>query len=255
MHDSEEHRREHAPSAPAATLPRDPVCGMSVSQDTPHRYLHNGTEFLFCCAHCRERFIKDPGAFLTSQKPKEQLVGITLGPLPPVKPPSAGEWTCPMHPEVVRNAPGSCPICGMALEPRYPGAAHEEENPELKDMTRRFWFAAALTLPLVLIAMGDMLPVLSKIPMQTRGLLELALATPVCLWSAWPFYERAVLSITNRSLNMFTLIGLGVSVAYLFSVVAVIFPGVFPESFRHDSGGVGVYFEAAAAIVTLVLLG
>jgi P-type Cu+ transporter len=252
MHGSEERRdHEHAPSAGAAILSKDPICGMSVRPDTPYRYKHDGTEVLFCSAHCRERFIKNPAAFLAPQKPEEPLTSITLG---PVKAPSAGEWTCPMHPEIVRNAPGVCPICGMALEPRYAGAADEEENTELKDMTRRFWFAAVLTLPLILIAMGDMLPFFSHIPMRTLNLVQLVLATPVCLWSAWPFYERAVLSMTNRSLNMFTLIGLGVSVAYLFSVVAVLFPGVFPESFRNESG-VGVYFEAAAAIVTLVLLG
>jgi Cu+-exporting ATPase len=166
------------------------------------------------------------------------------------------QWVCPMHPEIVRDAPGSCPICGMALERRVGGG--KEENQELRDMQRRFWFAAALTVPLVLLAVGDFLAggIVSRlVPMRTRTLLELALATPVCLWAAWPFYARAVQSVKNKSLNMFTLIGLGVSVAYAFSVVAALLPGIFPASFRDEAGEVAVYFEAASVIVTLVLLG
>jgi Cu+-exporting ATPase len=166
------------------------------------------------------------------------------------------EWVCPMHPEIVRDAPGSCPICGMALEPRT--AAVEEENPELRDMSRRFWFATALTVPLLVLGMGDMLPgepISRLISPQTRVLLELALATPICTWAAWPFYDRALRSVVNRSLNMFTLIGLGVGVAYTYSVVAALAPGLFPAGFRDHHGAVGVYFEAAGTIVTLILLG
>jgi Cu+-exporting ATPase len=166
------------------------------------------------------------------------------------------EWVCPMHPEIVRDASGSCPICGMALEPRT--ATVEEDNPELRDMSRRFWFAAALTVPLLVLGMGDMLPgepISRLISPQTRVLLELALATPICTWAAWPFYDRAVRSVANRSLNMFTLIGLGVGVAYAYSVVAALVPGVFPAGFRDHHGAVGVYFEAAGTIVTLILLG
>ena len=162
-----------------------------------------------------------------------------------------------MHPEIVRDAPGSCPICGMALELRTVSLSADEENPELRDMTRRFSVAAALTVPLLLLVMGEMFApgmVRSWMSMRVRTLWELALATPVCIWAAWPFYERAVQSLVNRSLNMFTLIGLGVSVAYVFSVVAVLAPGIFPQSFR-DGGEVAVYFEAAAVIVTLILLG
>jgi Cu+-exporting ATPase len=162
-----------------------------------------------------------------------------------------------MHPEIIRNAPGSCSICGMALELLTVGA-EEEENVELKDMSRRFRFAAVLAVPLVIIAMGDLLPgqpISQLLSARTRALLELVLATPVCLWSAWPFYVRAVHSVQNRSLNMFSLIGLGVSVAYVYSVIAVLFPGIFPASFRHESGEVAVYFEAAGVIVTLILLG
>jgi len=167
------------------------------------------------------------------------------------------QWTCPMHPEIVRDAPGACPICGMALEPQLAGV-EEAEDSELRDMSRRFWFACLLTVPVFVIAMGDLLPgqpISQLLSTQTRTLLELALATPVCVWSAWPFYVRAAASVRNRSLNMFTLIGLGVSVAYLYSVIAALLPGIFPASFRQESGEVAVYFEAAAVIVTLILLG
>ena len=167
------------------------------------------------------------------------------------------EWTCPMHPEIVRREPGNCPICGMALEPRTVVADEEGANPELIDMTRRFWLAAAFTIPLFVVAMGDLLPgepISRMLSPRARTWLELALATPVCLWSAWPFYVRFVQSLKNKSLNMFTLIGLGVSVAYGYSVVAALAPQIFPESFR-EGGAVAVYFEAAGVIVTLILLG
>ena len=182
--------------------------------------------------------------------------GMALERVTPAPPAARTEWTCPMHPEIVRDGPGSCPICGMALEPRSV-SLEEEDNPELRDMTRRFWVATAFTAPLVVIAMGDLLPgrpISALLSMQTRGLVELALASPVCLWSAWPFYTRAVQSVINRSLNMFTLIGLGVSVAYMYSVVAALLPDIFPPSFREE-GEVAVYFEAASVIVTLILLG
>jgi len=170
---------------------------------------------------------------------------------------SKTEWTCPMHPEIVRDAPGNCPICGMALEPRT-STAEEERSPELEDMTRRFWAAVVFTVPLVLIAMGDLVPgapVSRLLSLSLRVWIELFLATPVCLWAAWPFYVRAVQSIRNRSLNMFTLIGLGVSVAYIYSLIAALLPGTFPAGFRDAEGGVAVYFEAAGVIVTLILLG
>lgn len=166
-------------------------------------------------------------------------------------------YTCPMHPEIVRDAAGTCPICGMALESRT-ASTEEGDSAELRDMRRRFRFAVLLTLPLVLVAMGDMLPgrpVSSVVSMRTRLWIELALATPVCVWAAWPFFVRAVQSVKNRSLNMFTLIGLGVSVAYLYSLAAALMPALFPPSFRDESGEVAVYFEAAAVITTLILLG
>jgi len=167
-------------------------------------------------------------------------------------------YTCPMHPEVRRPAPGSCPLCGMALEPLAPVGAEAGDDAELRDMTRRFWVSAALSAPLLVLAMGDMLPgrpVSAQLPGSARALLELALATPVCLWAAWPFYVRAVASVRSRSLNMFTLIGLGVGVAYAYSTVAALLPGAFPPAFRDASGEVAVYFEAAAVITALVLLG
>jgi len=167
------------------------------------------------------------------------------------------EWTCPMHPEIVRTSPGICPICGMALEPRGTSAP-EDANPELKDMSRRFWVSAPISAVLLIVAMGHMVtgdPLSRLLSMRGRVLLEFALATPVCLWAAWPFYVRGVASVRNRRLNMFTLIGLGVSVAYVYSVIAALAPGLFPPSFRDEAGEVAVYFEAAAVIVTLILLG
>ncbi|MCA9672599.1 MAG: copper-translocating P-type ATPase, partial [Myxococcales bacterium] len=168
-------------------------------------------------------------------------------------------WTCPMHPEVVREAPGSCPICGMALEPMTPQAVDDDsESEELSSMRRRFWVSVGLAAPLLVVSMGDMLPghpISSLLTARLRIFIELALATPVCLWAAWPFYVRALQSLKNRSLNMFTLIGLGVSVAYIYSLVATLAPSIIPQTFRQRSGEVPVYFEAAAVIVALILLG
>jgi P-type Cu+ transporter len=183
--------------------------------------------------------------------------GMALEPLVPVPTAKRPEWTCPMHPEIVRDHPGACPVCGMALEPRAP-SVEEEENPELRDMTRRLWLAVALTAALLIVAMSDLLPGEPRwwwMAGRARTFVEFGLATPVCTWSAWPFFVRAALSVKNRSLNMFTLIGLGVGVAYVYSVVAALAPGIFPRSFQGPSGEAAVYFEAGAAIVTLVLLG
>lgn len=183
--------------------------------------------------------------------------GMALEPLTVTASPTRIEYTCPMHPQIVRDAPGSCPICGMALEPRTV-SLEEETNPELGAMSRRFWVGVVLTLPLLAIGMSEFIPgaPLERIaPMHVWKWIELALATPVVLWGAWPFFVRGWQSVVNRSLNMFTLIGLGVAVAYVFSVIAMLFPGVFPASFREASGDLPVYFEAAAVITTLVLLG
>ncbi len=183
--------------------------------------------------------------------------GMALEPVTVAAAQAKTEYTCPMHPEIVRDAPGSCPICGMALEPRTI-SLQEEENPELVEMTRRFWVSAALSLPVFLIGMSEFIPgaLLQRIaPMNVWVWMQLALATPVVLWGGWPFFVRGWQSVVNRSLNMFTLIGLGVGVAYFYSVIATVFPEVFPHSFRGHDGGVPVYFEAAAVITTLVLLG
>jgi Cu+-exporting ATPase len=184
--------------------------------------------------------------------------GMALEPAGPPMPSTQTEWTCPMHPEIVQSGPGTCPICGMALEPRAIVVDEDTVNPELADMTRRLWLAAAFTIPLFIVAMGDLLPgqpISQILSPRARTLLELALATPVCLWSAWPFYARFARSLKNRSLNMFTLIGLGVSVAYGYSLVAALAPQIFPESFQGADGAVAVYFEAAGVIVTLILVG
>lgn len=266
---------------PASEL--DPVCGMSVSSVGPHHLAHEGREVHFCSSRCKEKYAADPGKYgvrAALHAPQPQSAGtsytcpmhpeirrdgpgtcpecgMALEPVTPAALSAKDEWTCPMHPEIVRDKPGTCPICGMALEPRH-AAENAADNPELVDMRRRFWFAAALSLPLLVITMGDMLPgqpISAFLSARARTWLELALATPVCLWSAWPFYQRAYDSVRNRSPNMFTLIGLGVSVSYGFSVVATIAPGLFPHDLRHMNGRVAVYFEAAAVIVTLILLG
>jgi Cu+-exporting ATPase len=184
--------------------------------------------------------------------------GMALEPVVAALPVTRTEYTCPMHPEIVRDAPGSCPICGMALEPRTI-SVEDEKNPELVDMTRRFWVSVALTIPILVVTMADMLPGLSAL-MQFASprawqWMEFILATPVVLWGGWPFFVRGGRSLVTRNLNMFTLIALGTGVAYAFSVVGVLFPGVFPASFRGGDGEVAVYFEAAAAITALVLLG
>ncbi len=221
---------------------RDPVCGMMVGEDSPHRAEYHGQTYFFCCARCLASFKESPDRYL---RPKPKGVAEET---------QAGEYTCPMHPEVVQQGPGACPICGMALEPRTPSL--EEENPELLDMTRRFWVAAALTLPIVAIAMGHLFP---GHPFQRAAgpmrWVELLLASVVVLWAAQPFFVRAWNSLRLRSPNMFTLIGLGVGVAYFYSLLASLFPDNFPASFRGRDGQVQVYFEAAAVIVTLVLLG
>ena len=184
--------------------------------------------------------------------------GMALEPVVAALPVTKTEYTCPMHPQIVRDAPGSCPICGMALEPRTVSAS-EEKNPELVDMTRRFWVCTALTIPVLLVTMSEFFPALSPLmnwaSPRTWQWFEFIFATPVVLWGGWPFFVRGGRSLVTRNLNMFTLIGLGTGVAYGFSVVGVLFPGIFPSSFRGEGGEVAVYFEAAAAITTLVLLG
>jgi Cu+-exporting ATPase len=204
-----------------------------------------GRTYWFCSAQCRERFVADPARYAP---PRAAPSGV-----------SADEriYTCPMHPQIRQKGPGSCPICGMALEPLV-AAGDEGPDPELVDMTRRFWISLVLTLPLLVGVMADMLPsapLRHVIPPRGFAWTQLVLATPVVLWGGWPFFVRGFTSIVNKSLNMFTLIALGVGVAYLYSVVGAITPHLFPEAFRTHGGDVGLYFEAAAVITVLVLLG
>ena len=240
-----EHRpHDHVDHVSTDVALEDPVCGMTVKPTTAHRLVHEGHEVLFCSARCKDKFAADPARYLKPAPP---------APVASPEPKEGVEYTCPMHPEIVRNAPGSCPICGMALEPRMP-TLETGPDPELVAMTRRFWIAALFTVPLFIIAMGEMVG-FTILTGRTRVWTELALALPICTWAAWPFYVRFAQSLKNRSLNMFTLIGLGVGVAFGYSLVAVLAPGVFPHAFQNHDGTVGTYFEAAGVIVTLILLG
>ena len=225
----------------------DPVCGMSVAIDgAKHIAPYEGAEHYFCSSRCHDKFLADPELYLS---------GAHLNAVEEV--PEGTIYTCPMHPEIRQPGPGSCPICGMALEPEMV-SLDDGPDPELIDMRRRFWWSALLTLPLFVYAMGDMVPWISfdqLIESAYAQWAQFALATPVVLWGAWPFFTRAVESLKTRNLNMFTLIGFGVAIAYIFSVVATIAPHIFPPAFHDHSGRVGVYFEAEAVITTLVLLG
>jgi Cu+-exporting ATPase len=256
---------------------------MQVSEETAAgSYEFKGERYFFCNTHCMDKFKANPEAFLapssTSQPeapagakyvcPMDPEVasdrpgacpkcGMALEPMMPAAPLTKIEYTCPMHPEIVRDQPGSCPICGMALEPRVV-TLEEAPNPELTDMTRRFWWSLALTLPVLLLAMSEMIPgqpVQHALSPRLINWIQFILSTPVVLWGGWPFFQRGWASIVNRSPNMFTLIAIGTGAAYCFSVVALLFPGIFPMSFRGHGGEVAVYFEAAAVITTLVLLG
>ena len=222
----------------------DPVCGMDVDRSSARHFLkHEGSGYYFCSPTCEGKFKAEPAKYL-SGKPAEQAM------------PKGTQYTCPMHPEIIRDKPGSCPKCGMALEPMVP-TGEEGPNPELVDFTRRFLVSAVLSIPLLVIAMGPMfgVPVREWLGDRTAAWLELILATPVVLWAALPFFQRGLDSFRNRSPNMWTLITLGVGAAYLYSVVATLFPDLFPEQFRSHGGSVPVYFEAASVIVALVFLG
>jgi Cu+-exporting ATPase len=224
---------------------RDPVCGMTVDpQRTPHRHEHRGEGYFFCSAGCRAKFAADPGKYLAPPAAK---------PAPPVAPGTI--YTCPMHPQIRQVGPGVCPICGMALEPEV-ATAEAAPNPELADMTRRFWVSLVLSLPVVVLEMGGHLFNLHMlITPAWSNRLQFLLATPVVLWGGWPFFMRGAQSLVTRNLNMFTLIAMGTGVAWLYSVVAVLLPGFFPAAFRGADGAVAVYFEAAAVITVLVQLG
>ena len=272
----------------------DPVCGMTVVKSSAkHTLDHDGVRYYFCSRSCHDKFAANPSAFRatpseqqpTGSAPTEKAAarpashdaiyvcpmhpevrqqgpgscpkcGMALEPESPLPAGERIEYTCPMHPEIVRDKPGNCPKCGMALEPRTVTA--EEANPELLDMSRRFWVSLALTVPLFLLAMSRMLfaeQFAHRVSSETLGYVEFALATPVVLWGGWPFLVRMWQSFVNRSLNMFTLIGIGTGTAYVYSTIAAFAPDLFPASFRSGHGGVDLYFEAAAVITTLVLLG
>jgi Cu+-exporting ATPase len=220
----------------------DPVCGMAVDPaTTTHHARHDGSDYPFCSDGCRRKFIADPQRYLTPDADAAEPV------------PAGTLYTCPMHPEIVQEGPGTCPLCGMALEPAMP-SLEEGENPELTDFRRRFWWSLPLSVATMALAMLAMTPVLHGLSPDLRVWIELALATPVVLWAGWPFLQRWAQSIRHRSPNMWTLIGTGVLAAYGYSVVATVAPGLFPPSFQQH-GHVGVYFEAAAMIISLTLLG
>jgi len=224
----------------------DPVCGMVVERaSAKHVHSHGGKNYYFCSDHCEHKFAADPDRYMGPTVPQEPA-------------PEGTEFTCPMHPEIIQVGPGTCPKCGMALEPMGISAEDSGPNAELVDFKRRFWIGAVFTIPLLILSMGPFvgLGFLREIIGEKLTLwTELLLGTPVILWAGWPFFERGVQSVVNKNLNMFTLIGMGVGAAYLFSVVAVLVPDIFPDGFRDAQGHVGVYFEAGAVIVVLVLLG
>jgi Cu+-exporting ATPase len=240
-HGHEHHERE------ATRTERDPVCGMSVDPTKAGggSHEHEGRTYYFCNPKCREKFVAEPAKYVALSPPESPAL------------PTKAEWVCPMHPEIVRDAPGSCPICGMALEPRTV-VAEEAPNPELIDMRRRFWVSAFLAAATLFLAMSEIIPgepVQRAIGMRLSLWLQFGLSTPVVLWGGWPFFQRGWASIANRHLNMFTLIALGTGVAYAFSVFALLFPGALPAAFRMHGDMPPVYFEAAAVITALVLLG
>ncbi|MGY4154985.1 Cu+-exporting ATPase [Bradyrhizobium sp. USDA 4461] len=235
-------KHDHGATPAEAAFAIDPVCGMKVNPATAkHRFSYKGEEYLFCSGRCRERFEAEPEKYL---KPRESE--------PPM--PAGTIYTCPMHPEVRQVGPGSCPICGMALEPEQV-SLDDGPDPELIDMTRRFWIGLALTLPVFVLEMGSHLGLMHLVPMGWSNWISFVLATPVVLWAGAPFFARGWQSVVTRNLNMFTLIAMGTGVAYAYSVVATLAPQLFPPAFRDMHGAVAVYFEAAAVITVLVLLG
>jgi len=243
-HDPAVHHHAHGHQHGTPDRAKDPVCGMQVDPTkTAHRAEHDGQSYFFCSGGCKSKFIADPVRYTTAQAK-------------PATPPAAAGtiYTCPMHPQIRQSGPGSCPICGMALEPEIV-TADSGPNPELIDMTRRFWVGLGLTIPVFMLEMGGHLLNLHVVGPQTSNWIQLALATPVVLWAGWPFFQRGAVSIATCQLNMFTLIAMGTGIAWVYSLVATIDPGLFPPAFRGPDGAVAVYFEAAAVITVLVLLG
>jgi len=275
-----ETRTDDRGTAPAGVLPKDPVCGMTLDPATSKRKVeYRDQSYLFCSDKCLSTFRADPAKYTSLQKQEVEQPQAGATYVCPMDPEvrqnqpgacpkcgmaleresavdTAAEYVCPMHPEIVRPEPGFCPICGMTLEPRT--AVADEENPELREMTKRFWISVALTLPIVFLDMSKMIPgmpIQHAVSPRLWTWVEFALATPVVLWGGWPFFQRAWSSIVSRHLNMFTLIGLGIGISYGYSVVAVLLPNIFPPSFHGHDGEVEVYFEPAAVITSLVLLG
>ncbi len=235
----------HGHGEAPADLVKDPVCGMDVDPHTAkHRASFQGRPYYFCSEGCRSKFEAEPARYVLASEPAKAE---------PV--PEGTIYTCPMHPQIRQVGPGSCPICGMALEPVV-AKADTGPNPELADMTRRFRIGLALSVPVVTLEMGGhVLGLEHVVPRATSNWIQLVLATPVVLWAGWPFFVRARQSLVNRSLNMFTLIAMGTGIAWIYSIVATLVPGIFPPAFREHGGAVAVYFEAAAVITVLVLLG
>ena len=222
-------------------MTKDPICGMTVDEATALHADRDGQTSYFCSDHCRKEFLSAPAAAKHEEKPKGKAI-----------------YTCPMHPEVQQDHPGNCPKCGMALEPKTVTAGTgNDENAELRDMTKRFWIGAALTLPVFFLAMSHLIPALGRQPWVTGDIsrwLQFGLTTPVVWWAGWPFFQRGWRSVVTRHLNMFTLIAIGVGAAFVFSAVAMLMPGLFPPTMLH-MGKVAIYFEAAGMVTVLVLLG
>ncbi|WP_157119319.1 HAD-IC family P-type ATPase, partial [Azohydromonas lata] len=235
----------HGTSPVGRTGLKDPVCGMSVTEQSPHRLEHEGRPYWFCSVRCKDKFAAEPAKY----------VGAVAAPTTAQDAAPAPEgtiYTCPMHPEIRQDHPGNCPKCGMTLEPLLPDLDAADENPELVDFSRRFWWTLPLTVVVTVLAMAGHR--FGWFEMATQSRLELLLSIPIVLWGGWPFFVRCAQSIANRSPNMWTLIGIGTGAAFLYSVVATLAPQVFPESF-FSMGRVAVYFEAAAVIISLTLLG
>ena len=232
--------------APHSDLARDPVCGMKVDPlNAKHRHTHQGTDYFFCCNGCKTKFIVDPNKYLAPKDDKAKAAAMPQGTI----------FTCPMHPEVRQEGPGACPICGMALEPETI-SLDDGPNPELSDMSRRFWLGLVLALPVFIIEMSAHVPGFALISDHTlSNWIQLVLATPVVLWAGAPFFVRGWQSLQTRNLNMFTLIALGTGVAWVYSIIATIWPQAFPPAFRGAHDHVAVYFESAAVITVLVLFG
>ena len=236
------HNHSHSPSGDATAI-IDPVCGMTVDPaKTTHHTHHDGVEFHFCSAGCLAKFTADPAKYLSAAPRAESIAA------------PGAMWTCPMHPEIRQEGPGTCPICGMALEPEEP-SLDDGPNPELIDFTRRWWVSAVLAVPLLVLTMGSELLGLHLIDSAVSPWIQLALTAPIVLWAGWPFFSRGWTSIITRKLNMFTLIAIGVGAAFLYSLVATVAPGLFSPSFQTHGGMVPVYYEAAGVVVALVLLG